>query len=274
MIPLPARLTTALALAVVMSVSAQDRASAQGLRLASTGTNQAIEVLADNSIEWQRDNEILVARGNAVASRGGTTVRGDVLRAYYKKKSGGGTDLTRLDAQGKVVITSKTQKATGDAAVYDMEKAVLVVSGKNVRFTSDKDLLTANRQMEYHEKELVVVARGKATGIHQGKRLRADVLAAYLRRTKGGELIAREVQAQGNVRLAAGKDRVQADKGVYDVKTEIATLSGRVRIRRGKNVLAGERAEINMKTGVSRLLTAPGVRNKRNRVRGLIQPKK
>jgi lipopolysaccharide export system protein LptA len=259
-----------LATALICSGPAQG----QGLRLASTGGDQAIEVLADNGIEWQRENEILVARGNAVATRGGTTVRGDVLRAYYKKKRGGGTDLTRLDAQGNVVISSKNQKASGETAVYDMEKAVLVISGKKVRFTADKDQLTANRQLEYHEKDLLVVARGEATGIHQGKKLMADVLAAYLEHDKKGDLIARHIQAKGNVFIAVAKDRVHADEGVYDVKSEIAKLSGRVRIRRGKNILAGERAEINMKTGISRLLTAAGVDKKPTRVRGLIQPKR
>ncbi len=263
-----------LAMAIFYSAQAQAQDQAQGLRLASAGTDQAIEVLADNGIEWQRENEILVARGNAVARRGGTTVRGDVLRAYYKRKRDGGTDLTRLDAQGKVVITSKNQKVTGDAAVYDMQKAIVVVTGKNVRFTTDKDQLSANRQLEYHEKKLLVVARGKATGIHQGKRLMADVLAAYLERTKKGDLIARRVEAFGNVLIVVGQDTVRADRGIYHVKSETATLTGRVRITRGKDVLAGEKAEINFKTGISRLLTAPGVNNKPTRVRGLIRTKK
>ncbi len=253
---------------------APSQAQAQGLKLASTGKDQAIEVLADNGIEWQRENEILVARGNAVAKRGGTTVRGDVLRAYYKKKRGGGTELTRLDAEGKVVISSKTQKVTGETAIYDMEKAILVVSGKNVRFTAEKDQLSANRQLEYHEKKQLVVARGKATGIHQGKKLIADVLAAYLERNKKGGLIAKRVEAYGNVVVILAKDRVRAEEGVYNVKSETATLKGNVRILRGKNILAGEQAVINMKTGISRLLTAPGVDKKRGRVRGLIQPRK
>jgi lipopolysaccharide export system protein LptA len=61
----------------------------------------------------------------------------------------------------------------------------------------------------------------------------------------------------------------RAERGTYDVDTEMATLKGNVRLTRGKNQLNGAAAEVNMKTGVSKLHAAPGADG---RVRGLLVP--
>ena len=77
---------------------------AQSLNLASGAKDQPIEIIADNGIEWQQENEILIASGNAKASRDGISVEAEVIRAYYKQKPEGGADLYRLDAVGGVVL--------------------------------------------------------------------------------------------------------------------------------------------------------------------------
>ncbi|MDA0238853.1 MAG: hypothetical protein O3A84_02355 [Proteobacteria bacterium] len=246
--------------------------TAQGLNLASGKPDEAIEVFADDGIEWQQEDEILIARGKARATRGGVTVSGDELRAYYKKKSAGGTDLTRLDAVGSVKIVSNTETATGETAVYDMEKAILVLTGRSVKFTTPETTITADRQLEYIEKTRQAIARGNAVVTRDGKILRADVLVAYLRSDKSGKTRVQRVEAFDNVQIDTVEDKVRADRGVYNVTTGIAILNGRVRINRGKNILQGERAEVNLNTGISNMLGGPG-RNS-GRVRGLILPRR
>jgi lipopolysaccharide export system protein LptA len=242
-------------------------ASAQTLNLASSN-DAPIQVEADNGIEWQQDNEVLIARGNARASRAGATIFADTLRAFYKRDAHGSSNLNRLDAAGKVRILSQTETIDGDNAVYDMTQAIMVVTGKKVNYRSGNDLVTADKQMEYYETAQKAVARGAAVAYHDGKRLHAEVLESYLRKTADNKSEVYEIRAFENVMIVTEQDVVRADRAIYNVKTELATLTGNVRINRGESVLEGDSAEINMKTGVSRLL------GNNSRPRGLIVPQK
>ena len=249
-------------------------AVAGGLDLASGSKDMPIEITADNGIEWEKNKEILIASGNAKASRGGITVLAEVLRAYYRKKTTGGTDLYRLDAAGGVKIFSDTESMEGQTAVLDFEQAILKVDGKKVIYKAGPDTITANQQMEYWERQKMAVARGNAVAIHKGKTLRADVLKALLRKNKTGRSEVYIIEAFNNVLIVSDKDRLRSDSAIYKLDSGIATLKGNVSIIRENSILNGDLAEINLKTGISKLLTVDrvGSRKERKRVRGLIYP--
>ena len=247
---------------------------AGGLDLASGSKDMPIEITADNGIEWEKNKEILIASGNAKASRGGITVLAEVLRAYYRKKTTGGTDLYRLDAAGGVKIFSDTESMEGQTAVLDFEQAILKVDGKKVIYKAGPDTITANQQMEYWERQKMAVARGNAVAIHKGKTLRADVLKALLRKNKTGRSEVYIIEAFNNVLIVSGKDKLRSDSAIYKLDSGIATLKGNVSIVREDTILKGDLAEINLKTGISKLLTVDSVGSRRGkkRVRGLIYP--
>jgi lipopolysaccharide export system protein LptA len=277
------RVLLAGALLATIAALAPAEAMGQTLNLASSNRDKPIEIFADNGIEWQQDNEVLIARGNARAVRSNVNITAEVLRAFYKKKQAGGTDLSRLDAAGTVRIASPSESISGDTAVYDLDKAILVVHGKKVVYRSGADVITANQQMEYYEKERKAVARGNATAVHEGKTIRAESLVALFRKNAKGKTEIYEVQAFDKVAILTDQDTVLANKGVYDVVSGIAVLVGNVRITRGQNQLAGDRAEINVNTGISKLLTDPGPSSgsdgatpgkRKKRVRGLIRPRR
>jgi lipopolysaccharide export system protein LptA len=249
-------------------------AVAGGLDLASGSKDMPIEITADNGIEWEKNREILIASGNAKASRGGITVLAEVLRAYYRKKTTGGTDLYRLDAAGGVKIFSDTESMEGQTAVLDFEQAILKVDGKKVIYKAGPNTITANQQMEYWERQKMAVARGNAVAIHKGKTLRADVLKALLRKNKTGRSEVYVIEAFNNVLIVSGKDRLSSDTAIYKLDSSIATLKGNVSIVRENIILNGDLAEINLKTGISKLLTVDSVgsRKERKRIRGLIYP--
>lgn len=249
-------------------------AVAGGLDLASGSKDMPIEITADNGIEWEKNKEILIASGNAKASRGGITVLAEVLRAYYRKKTTGGTDLYRLDAAGGVKIFSDTESMEGQTAVLDFEQAILKVDGKKVIYKAGPDTITANQQMEYWERQKMAVARGNAVAIHKGKTLRADVLKALLRKNKTGRSEVYIIEAFNNVLIVSDKDRLRSDSAIYKLDSGIVTLKGDVSIIRENGILNGDLAEINLKTGISKLLTVDSVgsRKERKRVRGLIYP--
>ena len=247
---------------------------AQSLNFGGGNSDLPIEIFADNGIEWQQENLVFLARGNARAVRGEVTVFADELRAYYREKADGSTDIWRMDAIGKVRIKTREETAFGKKAIFQVDKGILVLSGGKVRLVTATDEITADKQIEYWEKKLMAVARGNAFATRGKKRLRADVLAAYFRVDKNGENKLYRVDAFDRVRIVTDKDTATSDRGVYNVESGIATLTGSVKLVRGKNVLTGCSAEINFNTNVSKLYSCPpSAAGVKERVRGVLRLK-
>ena len=248
-------------------------AAAQGLKGLQSG-DQPLEINAEEGIEWRRDEQLYVARGNAEAIRGELTVFADVMTAHYSKNQAGDTDIDRIDVEGNVRIVSPTETVYGDRGAYDVPNGVLVLVGDNLRLIGKTDTITARDSLEYWELKNMAVARGDAMAVREDKRIQADVLSAHFASDSGDELVLTRIDAFGNVRIATATDFARGDRGVYYVDREFATLSGAVKITREENQMNGEYAEIDMITGVSRLLAgAPGTKTK-TRVQGLIVPKR
>jgi lipopolysaccharide export system protein LptA len=280
-------------------------ASNSGLGAAFGNSDQPVEIYADKGIEWHQDASAYVARGNARAIRGETTVYGDTLIAYYRKapagtadsggngELGSGTQIYRVDADGNVRIVSPSGTAYGDHAVYDVDKAILVMRGKNLRLVTDRDTITARDTLEYWQNQDMAVARGNALAVSDDRKISANILTAYFRdqngrdkngkagAPKGGESPAPpaakgpktasgaktapgadsnldRMYAYGNVVITTPQEVAIGDRGVYNARTGIAVLTGAVKITRDKNQLNGAAAEINLNTNVSRMLSAPG----------------
>jgi lipopolysaccharide export system protein LptA len=280
-------------------------ALAQGIDLSQGGP---VEVTSNDGIEWRQAEQVIVARGQARATRGGVTVESDRLIARYRPRGGagaaaarapaegpaGGGEIWRLEAEGNVVITTATDRAEGDRAVYDMDQAVMVLTGQALRLTNPDNTLTARDSIEYWSARRMAVARGNAVVVtNDGRRVRADTLVAYFAETPAPGAAPRpqtvagaapspqnaaapgspapssldRVEAFGNVEIRTAEEVVRGDRGVYNPNTGIARLLGAVRITRGDNTLSGQEAIVNMQTGVARLVSAPGAR-----VQGLVVP--
>ncbi len=248
-------------------------ADAQGLSFGGKNDDLPVEILADDGVEWQQDKLIFVARGNAKAIRGTVTVYGDELRAYYRELPDGGTEIWRLDAIGNAKITSPDETATGERAVYNVDQQILVITGKKVRFESGADVLIADRQLEYWELKQMAVARGNALALREDKKLWGEVLAAYFRPDKNGDNKIYRVDAFDDVKIRTLTDTATGDRGVYNVETGIATLTGSVTMLRDKNVLRGCRSETNLNTGISHLYSCPKGTGG-GRVSGVLQSRK
>ncbi|MFT5489307.1 MAG: lipopolysaccharide export system protein LptA [Alphaproteobacteria bacterium] len=234
----------------------------------SRGGDGPIQIEADDGIEWQRANQVYVARGNARARQGGVTVEGDELIAFYRPNDAGENEIFRIDANGNVRIFSANEVARSDKAVYDIDGGVLVMTGDNIQLDTAEDTITARDSLEYYETKQLAVARGDALAIRGDRRVRADVLTAHF--GEGNQQAAMErIDALGNVLVSTPTDIVRAEKGDYDPSRGIATVTGNVKITRGDTQLNGERAEVNLETGESRLLSSPSG----ERVRGLFLPK-
>lgn len=254
---IPKRFALKILLLAALLFWGSDNALAQSLNFGSGDSDKPIEIFAENGIEWQQENLIFLARGNARAVRGDVTVYADELKAYYREKQDGTTDIWRLDASGKVRIKTLQETAFGRQAIYQVDNGILVLSGGRVRLVTATDEITADKQLEYWENKQMAVARGNATATREGKKIRADVLAAYFRPDKKGENRVYRVDAFDAVKIVTKLDTATSNRGVYNVESGIATLTGSVKLVRGQNVLRGCSAEINLNKNVSKLFSCP-----------------
>jgi lipopolysaccharide export system protein LptA len=203
----------------------------------------------------------------------------------------GNNEIYRLNAEGHVHIFTQTDQAWGDHAVYDIDQAVLVLTGKHLKLTTPQDVLTARDAMEYWSQKHMAVGRGDATATsNDGRRIVGDTLVAYTvdnaaphapgspsppppkKDDKSQDPLEasgkiQRVEAYGHVQVRTATEIVNGDRGVYVPDTGMARVVGRVHITRGENQLNGAAAIVNMKTGVATLTQAPGLR-----VQGLVVP--
>jgi lipopolysaccharide export system protein LptA len=204
----------------------------------------------------------------------------------------GNNEIYRLEAEGHVHIFTQTDQAWGDHGVYDIDQAVLVLTGKALKLTTPQDLLTARDAMEYWSQKHMAVGRGDASATsNDGRRITGDTLVAYTVDNSAphapgtpappappksdkpgtdplqssGKI--QRVEAFGHVQVRTATEIVNGDRGVYVPDTGMARIVGRVHITRGENQLNGAAAIVNMKTGVATIVQTPGVR-----VQGLVVP--
>jgi lipopolysaccharide export system protein LptA len=251
---------------------AQDQSAAGGSGSSNGGfdlggSNQPIEISADNGIEWNRDAKTYTARGNAVASQGNSEIHADTLVASYDASS---SQIEHVEADGSVKIMNPNQTAYGDHADYDRTRKLLVLTGSGLKIESTAETVTARDAFEYWQDQDAMVAKGDVLiAKSNGTTIKSDRATSYFRKNaQTGKREAFQVKAEGHVRIDTGKEVVTCDHAVYDPTTQIAVLTGNVVLTQGRSTFQGARAELDMNKGVSRLLPAPG-----QRVRTTIQPK-
>ncbi len=263
---------------------------AQGFGFAGPNDRRPTDIEADNGIEWRQNEQVYIARGNAKATRGTSSVSADTLIAHYRpvpsaaklagaEKSaaeafapppsgtgpapasgGGSTEIYRVEADGNVCLATETETVYGDHAVYDLDRAMAVVTGKHLRLVTPRITVTARDSLEWYDDRQIAVARGDAVAVREdGRRLAADVLTAQVVKPADGTARISRIDAQGHVLVSTANEIARGASGVYNVDNGIATLAGSVTITRGENELRGKYAVVDMNNNVSRLLSAlPG----------------
>ena len=172
-----------------------------------TGSNKMpVDVQADNAIEWHQDEKAYVARGNASAVRGTTTVYGDVLTAYYRESKEKGTDVYRMTAEGNVHVVSPSQQIFGEHGVYDNDKQFGVMTGAGLKLVTQTDVVTARNSLEYYDNTKMAVARGDAIAVRNQSRMRADTMVAQFKNDANGNLVMERLDGIGNVLITTPTD--------------------------------------------------------------------
>lgn len=277
---------------------------------------EAVQLFWKKEEIYDRNAQTVTLTGGARAVRGDVTVDADTLIGYLRKKTpppgqpaptppaadakgngsgdpmGGSLELYRIEARGNVHIYNQTDQGWGDHALYDMDQAVMVMTGKHLKLTTPQDVLTARDVMEYHSKTRMSVGRGDATvTTNDGKQVKADVLVSFSKANDapaagqpqsaaqntpaaggdnpmgGGSSKLDRAYGWGHVVLRTQTQTGTGDRGVYVFDTQIARLIGHVHVTQGQNQNNGSQAIVNMKTGIATML--PGTDSP---IQGLVVP--
>ena len=250
-------------------------AAAQAIDMSHGGP---VEVTANDGMEWRRNEQMVIANGNARAVRGGVTVVADRLIARYRRKANavpvaaavpagaapvpvptpaptlgatdadtGSNEIYRLEAEGNVRIFTATDVAVGDRAVYDIDQSVLLLTGSALKLTTPQQVMTARDSMEYWSARHMAVGRGLATvTTADGRRVSGDTLVGY---TKAPDPAAGPKPAAA----AAPAAKPGADPLTTSGKLERVEGFGNVEVRTATEVVHAARGVYIPDTGIARL---------------------
>ncbi len=126
-----------LALATAGAAGAQQGVSA----LKGHDSRAPVDISADRGEAQDRADRVVFA-GNVLVRQLDLTLRTERLTVAYS--TGDGIDINRIDASGGVVVTSPSETARGDLAVYDIDQGLITMVG-NVRLERGGSFLTGGR---------------------------------------------------------------------------------------------------------------------------------
>lgn len=126
-------------------------------------------------------------------------------------------------------------------------------------------------------RELKVHYEGSMRGSPKSADGKTDQNAAAPAKSRAGQTVTndpaqriRMIEATGGVIVTNKDQKATGDKGVFDMRTNLATISGNVVISQGPNVMRAEKLVVDMKTGFSKM--EAGTKDGSKRVQGLFLP--
>jgi lipopolysaccharide export system protein LptA len=99
---------------------------------------QALEVHEENG------QRVSVFSGGVTVTRGNTIMKAGTISLYSGTQATATSGFSRIEASGKIVVTSGSQSVTGSSAVVDMKANTITVSGGVVLQQGD-NVITGSR---------------------------------------------------------------------------------------------------------------------------------
>ncbi len=135
----------ALALAFAQPVAAQTFSDS----FAGFGSNEREPIQIEaKELKVQDKDHTAEFTGDVIVRQGDATLKTQRLKIRYAGSAAGGSvqsRISKMEASGAVLISSKDQTATGDHASFDMERELLVLSGKEVVLSQGPNVVVGSK---------------------------------------------------------------------------------------------------------------------------------
>ena len=116
--------------------------AAAQVRTAPNNAREPIEIAAD-ALEVQQDKRTATFNGNVNATQGTMVMRADRLVVTYTQ-GGDANAISKLDAVGKVFLSTPAETAQGNNATYDVPAGIITLTG-SVVLTQGQNVLRGER---------------------------------------------------------------------------------------------------------------------------------
>ncbi len=103
-----------------------------------------IEISADNKIEVDNENGVMIVSGNAFVKEGQTSLKADILTAFTCETKNGDTKVIQVNADNNVIIISDQGKAFANRGIYFVEEKIIELYEK-VKLEKDGDILVGDK---------------------------------------------------------------------------------------------------------------------------------
>lgn len=222
-----------------------------------------IHLTADEKVEWHQNEQMMVAVGNAVATKQDMNIRADKMTAYYESSKKGGekarSNIRDVHAMGGVVMTSPNAKGYGDTMDYDLIKDEMILRGDPyASIKTDNETITATDSINYYPSENKAVALGDVIASDPENKIYANKMISFFSKDQNGKQVLErvEIYADNNQVKIVNKDAVvTGERGLYLPQINKVRLYDNVVINQEGNILKGDYGETDLKTGISRLLS-------------------
>lgn len=239
---------------------------------------QNIIIDADKKVEWYRDEQKIIAHGNAVATKGESTLKGDKLTALYETiqlEDGTQKDqIQKIFSEGNVWLNMNGSIGTGKFFEYDLPTGIAILKGNPAKLNSKTGDITATNSITYYKKENKSIALGNVIATNPEYTIYSNKMISYFEKNKQGQnsLKRAEIYADNQpIKIVNKQATVTGEKGIYIPQENKIKIYNNVVINQNNDILRGNYAETDLETGISRLL---GQENKGGRVTGIFHNKK
>lgn len=240
-----------------------------------------LKVEADQYLEWRRDDQQYIARGNAVLTTQEMTLTAQTITADYintpdnnsSDDEGGQNRITSIMGKGNADITylnAQGQETHGQAEMihYDRNKDILTLTGIPasgvIRVTRDGDMTEAKESITYNRASGVITNIGDtATRFTDGRQIFGDQAVTTIHPENGG---INTITITGNAHILYPDhngtiQEATGDHAFYDAATDTVTVTGNVILTEADNILKGSKAVMKIGEGTS-VLSADGNDNR------------
>lgn len=243
----------------------------------STSFAQNIEIDAEQKIEWHRNEQKIIAIGNAIATKEKNILKGDKLTVIYERvQLEDGTQKNQIQkvfSDGNVKIEMPDAYGTGEHFDYHLplDKAILI--GKPALLKNQQGELTAEESITYYGAENKSIALGNVIAKNPDYTIYADKMISYFDTDKHGKKSLNRVEIYASnkpVKIINKQSTVTGKRGTYFPIENKLKIFDNVVINQNNDILNGDYAETDLKTGISRLLAT---KSKNSRVTGVFRNK-
>ncbi|MFP4098627.1 MAG: LptA/OstA family protein [Alphaproteobacteria bacterium] len=215
--------------------------------------DKPLEITADGSLEWHRNDLFFFAQDKVRAKQGETVLHCEELIARYRDSDQSNIDIYEIDASGDVRIISADSQVYGDEASYNIDRGLVRLTGQNLRLISQDHEVRARDAFVYRVADGRLEAIGEAVLKRDGDTIKGDKLVATFSQGQNGERELDTFMAVGNVVIRTPDEVLTGARGHYNAQTRVAELTDNVRIMRGDSFIEGERAQVNLDTNISQI---------------------